>query len=189
MAYNPHYQQQQQHQPPPPQAPDQQFLMSVFQKVDKDRSGQITAQELGQALSNGTWQPFNPETVRLMIMLFDRDQTGTIGFHEFAGLWKYVTDWQNTFRGFDRDNSGSIDFNELKQALTTFGYRLSDASIQMYMKKFDRVGRGTIAFDDFIQLCITLQTLTDSFRRYDTNKNGWIQLHYEQFLSLVIAQK
>ena len=43
------------------------------------------------------------------------------------------------------------------KALTTFGYRLSDASIQMYMKKFDRVGRGTIAFDDFIQLCITLQ--------------------------------
>ena len=76
MAYNPHYQQQQQHQPPPPQAPDQQFLMSVFQKVDKDRSGQISAQELGQALSNGTWQPFNPETVRLMINLFDRDQTG-----------------------------------------------------------------------------------------------------------------
>jgi len=194
MAYNPHYQpQQQQHAaappPPPSQAPDQNFLMSVFRKVDRDGSGQISAQELGQALSNGTWQPFNPETIRLMIMLFDRDQTGAIGFHEFAGLWKYVTDWQNTFRSFDRDNSGNIDFNELKQALTTFGYRLSDNSIQLFMKKFDRLGRGTIAFDDFIQLCITLQTLTDSFKRYDTNQNGWINLHYEQFLTLVVAQK
>lgn len=188
MAYNPHYQQQSQ-PPPPPQAADQQFLTRVFQNVDKDRSGQITGNELSQALSNGTWQPFNPETIRLMITLFDRDQSGSIGFQEFAGLWKYVTDWQNTFRSFDRDNSGSIDFNELKQALTTFGYRLSDASLQLFVKKFDRQGKGTIAFDDFIQLCITLQTLTDSFRRHDTNKNGWIQLHYEQFLSLVIAQK
>lgn len=36
-------------------------------RVDKDRSGYISADELQQALSNGTWNPFNPETVRLMI--------------------------------------------------------------------------------------------------------------------------
>lgn len=35
--------------------------------MDRDRSGSITADELQQALSNGTWTPFNPETVRLMI--------------------------------------------------------------------------------------------------------------------------
>ena len=69
----------------------------------------------------GTWQPFNPETVRLMIGMFDRDNSGTINFQEFQSLWKYVTDWQNTFRGYDRDNSGSIDKNELKNALTSFG--------------------------------------------------------------------
>jgi len=39
----------------------------VFIRVDKDRSGAISADELQQALSNGTWTPFNPETVRLMI--------------------------------------------------------------------------------------------------------------------------
>ena len=69
----------------------------------------------------GTWQPFNPETIRLMIGMFDRDSSGTINFQEFSSLWKYVTDWQNTFRGYDRDNSGSIDRNELKTALTSFG--------------------------------------------------------------------
>ena len=35
--------------------------------VDKDRSGFISVNELQSALSNGTWQPFNPETIRLMI--------------------------------------------------------------------------------------------------------------------------
>lgn len=39
----------------------------IFYSVDKDRSGYISADELQQALSNGTWDPFNPETVRLMI--------------------------------------------------------------------------------------------------------------------------
>ena len=56
-----------------------------------------------------------------MIGMFDRDNSGTINFQEFQSLWKYVTDWQNTFRGYDRDNSGSIDKNELKNALTSFG--------------------------------------------------------------------
>ena len=53
--------------------------------------------------------------------MFDRDHSGTINFQEFAALWKYVTDWQSTFRSYDRDNSGAIDKNELKTALTSFG--------------------------------------------------------------------
>ena len=73
------------YQAPPPPQPDQQFLWNVFSQVDKDRSGQITADELGRALSNGTWSPFNPETVRLMIIMFDRDHTGDIV--DFPSSW------------------------------------------------------------------------------------------------------
>jgi Ca2+-binding EF-hand superfamily protein len=177
-------------QPPPPQPqPDQNFLWSVFQRVDRDRSGQISAKELQDALSNGTWTPFNPETVRLMIGMFDRDQTGTINFQEFASLWKYVTDWQNTFRGYDRDNSGSIDKNELKTALTSFGYRLSDSFYDLLVRKFDRQNRGNVSFDDFIQCCVVLHTLTAAFRHHDTDQDGWINIGYEQFLTLVFSLK
>lgn len=38
--------------------------------MDKDNSGYISSDELQQALSNGTWNAFNPETVRLMIGKF-----------------------------------------------------------------------------------------------------------------------
>lgn len=54
--------------PPQPQAPPN--LNQIFANVDKDRSGQISAQELQQALSNGTFLPFNAETCRLMIGWF-----------------------------------------------------------------------------------------------------------------------
>ncbi|KAK2193546.1 hypothetical protein NP493_10g05038 [Ridgeia piscesae] len=168
-------------------AQDQAFLWQVFQSVDKDRSGRIASTELQAALSNGTWTPFNPETVRLMIGMFDKDASGTIDFNEFASLWKYVTDWQACFRGFDRDNSGTIDGYELKNALTSFGYRLSDAFYNLLVRKFDRQGRQTVAFDDFIQCCVVLQTLTSSFRQYDTNQSGVISVGYEQFLTLVFS--
>lgn len=169
--------------------PSREFLWDVFQRVDKDRSGAITAEELQQALSNGTWTPFNPETVRLMIGMFDKSQKGTVSFEEFGALWKYVTDWENCFRSFDRDNSGNIDRNELKTALTNFGYRLSDQIIDTLIRKYDRAGRGTIYFDDFIQCCIVLYTLTSAFRQLDTDLDGVITIHYEQFLGMVFNLK
>ncbi|XP_023682075.2 programmed cell death protein 6-like isoform X2 [Paramormyrops kingsleyae] len=118
--------------------PDQRFLWDIFRRVDKDQSGSISETELQQALSNGTWTPFNPVTVHSIISMFDRDNKGGVNFNEFAGVWKYINDWQNIFRTYDRDNSGFIDKEELKQALTGFGYRLSDqfngASVFLSMK-------------------------------------------------------
>lgn len=131
-------------------------VILLYFRVDKDRSGHISADELQVALSNGTWSAFNPETVRLMIGMFDRENRGTVSFQDFGALWKYVTDWQNCFKSFDRDNSGNIDKQELKTALTSFGYRLSDHLVEVLLRKFDRFGRGTILFDDFIQCCIVL---------------------------------
>ena len=136
--------------------PDQSFLWNVYQRLDKDKSGVISDKELQQALSNGTWTPFNPVTVRSIIFMFDRENKAGVNFSEFTGVWKYITDWQNVFRTYDRDNSGMIDKNELKQALSGFGYRLSDQCHDILIRKFDRQGRGQIAFDDFIQGCIVL---------------------------------
>uniref|UniRef100_A0A1W7RAX6 Calglandulin n=1 Tax=Hadrurus spadix TaxID=141984 RepID=A0A1W7RAX6_9SCOR len=169
------------------QLPDRQYLWNIFQSVDTDRSGTISATELQRALSNGTWKPFNAETVRMMIGMFDRNNTGTVSFEAFAALWKYITDWLNCFRSFDRDNSGSIDQHELQTALTSFGYRLSSNFYALLLRKFDRDGKGSINFDDFIQCCVNLQTLTAAFRSHDTDQDGWINISYEDFLQLVFS--
>lgn len=47
------------------------MTISVNFRVDKDRSGHISADELQQALSNGTWSPFNPETGKKFFALSD----------------------------------------------------------------------------------------------------------------------
>ncbi|GFR01031.1 programmed cell death protein 6 [Trichonephila clavata] len=166
--------------------PDQQYLWNIFQGVDKDRSGFISATELQTALSNGTWQPFNPETVRLMIGMFDKDGDGTIGFQEFCHLWKYITDWLNCFKSFDRDNSGTIDKTELKTAFTSFGFRLSDTFYDLIVKKFDRNVANSVTFDDYIQICVTLQSLTAAFRSHDKDMTGIITISYEEFLIMVV---
>ncbi|CAG8496894.1 2297_t:CDS:2 [Acaulospora colombiana] len=58
---------------PPTQVPpgaDPQ-LWFWFQAVDTDKNGALTTEELQKALINGDWSPFNMETVRLMMNMFD----------------------------------------------------------------------------------------------------------------------
>uniref|UniRef100_A0A0M3HPL7 Programmed cell death protein 6 n=1 Tax=Ascaris lumbricoides TaxID=6252 RepID=A0A0M3HPL7_ASCLU len=179
-------------------------LAVIFNNVDADRSGRISADELQRALSNGTWTPFNPETCRLMIGMFDSDRDGAINFAEFSALWEYVNQWTQCFRSFDRDGSGNIDKDELSAALRQFGrcfgvrflflaalkydswgYRLSERFIDLLMIKFDRTHTHRVNFDDFIQLCVVLQTLTASFRDKDADRDGVITVGYEEFLTMV----
>ncbi|OLY79691.1 Programmed cell death protein 6 [Smittium mucronatum] len=144
----------------------------------------------------GDWTPFSIDTVRLMMTMFDRDMSGTIDFQEFAGLWRYIEDWKKCFRTFDRDNSGSIDRSELLSALTAFGFRISQQVVDILVKKIDtlddvksKTGRGDIGFDRFIYACVTVKTLSDSFRNLDTNNDGWIELNYDSFLMMSISNK
>lgn len=81
--------------------------------------------------------PFSDGQLTGMI-LQDTDRSGTIGFNEFAGLWKYIKDWQNVFRHFDRDRSGSIDGHELHQALSQFGYNLSPQLLHLVEQKYGK---------------------------------------------------
>ncbi|XP_022318695.2 programmed cell death protein 6-like isoform X1 [Crassostrea virginica] len=171
--------------PPPPPGVSQD-VWEMFQAVDQDRSGKITSVELQKALLNGNWSPFNHETCRLMIGMFDHNKNGTIDAQEFAALWKYIQDWKACFERFDTDKSGNIDARELNTAFQTFGYNLSPQFCDTVIRTFDRRGSRNINFDDFIQACVMLKTLTDKFRAKDTQQRGVVNISYEDFLEMVL---
>jgi len=175
---------------PPPGVDPQ--LWQWFSAVDSDRSGAISVTELQTALVNGNWTRFDLDTVKMLMGIFDTDRTGTINFTEFAGLWKYISDWQNVFRHFDRDRSGSIDNRELSEALQSFGYRLSPTLLNLIEQKYASApssGYGPppgITFDRFVRACVVVKTLTEAFQRADRG-DGWVQLNYEQFMRIALS--
>lgn len=164
-------------------------IQSWFASVDGDRSGRITAAELQRALVNTNWSQFNAETCRLMIGMFDRDNSGTIDINEFQALWHYIQQWKQTFDRYDSNRSGSIEAMELQQAFQTMGYNVSPQFVNIVVVKFDHMGRRCLTLDNFIQASVMLKSLTDAFRQRDTSMTGSVRMGYEDFMSLAVAYK
>jgi Ca2+-binding EF-hand superfamily protein len=123
----------------------------------------------------------------------DADRSGTIGFNEFSGLWNYIKDWQKVFKHFDRDQSGSIDGQELHAALSRFGYSLTPQLLDLVQRKYGSqpapmgFADPGISFDRFVRACVVIKQLSDAFIKLDSDKDGWIQINYEQFMHTVLS--
>lgn len=129
--------------------------------------------------------------------MFDTDRSGSVNFDEFwyvrlflifhtfdydhiliqhSGLWGFLSAWRGLFDRFDADHSGSISYVEFNEALVAFGYRLSQQFVTLLYQTYDRSGRNAMSFDLFVQACISLKRMTDVFKKYDEDRDGYITL-------------
>jgi len=129
---------------------------------------------------------FSEEACRMMINMFDSNQTGTIDINEFGQLFNFINQQKATFEGFDQDRSGLIEQEEFNQALQQMGYRFSPTFVQNLIAKFNPRGRK-LTLDNFIVVSAQVKRLTDSFRRRDTQMMGTAPMQYEDFLGLAMG--
>jgi len=153
-----------------------QTMQQWFQSVDRDRSGNISAQELAQIQFSG--KPLGAAVSTKLIKVFDRDHSGSIDFNEYAVLHKFLTSMQNAFFAADRDRSGTIDPPEILAGLQQAGFSLSMPTVQAYGRKFDPSGRG-IDFPNFLWMCSHLAHCRSIFEWNDQQRRGQIVLSYD----------
>ena len=103
--------------------------------------------------------------------------------HLQSALWGFLASWRALFERFDEDKSGYISFDEYTNALVSFGYRLSPTFVTMLYTTYDKGGAGKMSFDLFVQSCIILKRMTDVFKKYDEDRDGYITLSFEEFLT------
>ncbi|KAK3208808.1 hypothetical protein GRF29_77g2060137 [Pseudopithomyces chartarum] len=115
--------------------------------------------------------------------MFDTDRSGSVNFEEFCGLWGFLSAWRDLFDRFDVDRSGTISYDEFSNALVAFGYRLSSPFVKLLYQTYDRRGNNSMSFDLFVQACISLKRMTDVFKKYDSDRDGYITLSFEEFLT------
>uniref|UniRef100_A0A9J7XN01 Sorcin n=1 Tax=Cyprinus carpio carpio TaxID=630221 RepID=A0A9J7XN01_CYPCA len=153
------------------------------------QDGQISAEELQTCLTqanfSGGYRPFNIETCRLMISMLDRDMSCSMGFNEFKELWAVLSGWKQHFMSIDRDMSGTVDPQEMSQAVSSMGYRLSPQAMNCIIKRYS--SNGKISFDDYVACCVKLRSLTDVFRKRDQAQQGVATFQYDDFIQCTMS--
>ncbi|EXJ88308.1 hypothetical protein A1O1_05238 [Capronia coronata CBS 617.96] len=179
---------------PAPPDPDSVDLLPLFRAANASGTGSLTTTELGSALVNADFTPFDRLTIASLMRMFttsppNQPQGPTITFTEFENLWRFLAAWRTLFERFDEDRSGRISLAEFSKALTAFGYRLSQPFVSVIYHTFnDRnpLPSQGMSFDLFVQACISLKRMTDVFKKYDDDRDGYVTLSFEEFLTEIL---
>lgn len=149
---------------------------SAFDKIDQDKNGEISVQELGTALRLLGLSPTREEVQTMMIGI-DKKGDGLIKFDEFLGFLRrshrnldkessmpmdlsnicssknakaLVVEAKSVFREFDKDKNGVICAQELGTALRMLGLNPTMKEVQNMINEIDQNGDGMIDFDEFL---------------------------------------
>lgn len=174
-------------------------LRSVFEKVDVNKSGRISAKELSYALLNFDHTRFQDSTIKLMMSLFTNkgdasssssssasySSNKSLNFDQFVSLWKYLSAYKKLFIQADADKSGDVSFGEFQKILEQIGYKLDIDLVLHLFSKYSLKDSGEIGrlkFDSFIELLVYLRKLTDIFKKYDKDLSGTATIGFSDFL-------
>ncbi|KAL8142567.1 hypothetical protein V2J09_015599 [Rumex salicifolius] len=131
-------------------------LREWFDRVDSEKTGSITADQLQRAFAVGNLH-FTITIVEQMIRMYDFDRNGTMSFGEFVTLNKFLLKVQQSFSSLER-GKGHLVHDEVFEALMKCGFSLDSPSFFTVCESFDPNKNGKFHLDDFISLCIFLQS-------------------------------
>ena len=137
-------------------------LQETFVYFDKDKDGRISSKELGLVMQSLGQNPTDSE-IRDIINEVDADRNGQLDFEEFVTMMsihmktadEMEKELQQAFKVFDANGDGYINVDELRQAMTTIGERMTDKEINDIMKQWDSDGDGKIDYDEFVKAMVS----------------------------------
>lgn len=124
---------------------------------------------------------FSVDVCRSMVAMHDGDCSGKLGFDEFKMLWQDLRKWKAVFKKFDKDQSGKLSSFELRNALHSSGFRLSNRSLSSLIMRYSDQ-KGEIEFDDFVLCAIRLKTMIASFKGMEIEGKGIAAYDIDTFI-------
>ncbi|XP_050235160.1 uncharacterized protein LOC126683342 [Mercurialis annua] len=155
-------------------------LKEWFERVDSEKTGSITAAQLKSGLAVGNLQ-FPISIVQQMIRMYDFDRNGTMSFEEFVALNKFLLKVHHVFSDLERSR-GHLLPDDVYEGVAKMGFSLDSPAFYTVCESFDQKKNGIFRLDDFISLCIFLQSARNLFNSFDTTKQGRVTLDLNQFV-------
>eukprot|EP01117_Protostelium_nocturnum_P000227 TRINITY_DN102_c0_g1_i2.p1 TRINITY_DN102_c0_g1~~TRINITY_DN102_c0_g1_i2.p1 ORF type:complete len:416 (-),score=140.58 TRINITY_DN102_c0_g1_i2:60-1307(-) len=171
-------------------------IQQTFQTADSDRSGKISHHELASIPVGG--RPIGPNNAKILMRVFDKDNSGQIDFFEFATLFQFLTTMMNAFQAADSDRSGSLDAREIYGAVSGAGFQVGQQTITEICAGYGSASTGSvlgpsasssgISMDQFVNVCAKLAAIRSIFEWNDPQRTGKVSFSYEQLAQIVFNQ-
>jgi calpain len=126
---------------------------------------------------------FSVDACKALVSSCDMDRSGKLGFEEFMQLWMDIRKWKDTFAKYDKDRSGTFNIYELREALRTLGYSVSEKILGALTLRFAN-RQGLINLDDFISCIVKLRHLHNSFK--ENSSRNVAQFNLDEFMAVGI---
>ena len=161
-------------------------IEEVFQRYDRDGSGDIDVSELRDAL-HGMGLPTDTAQAATVLAKYDADRSGRLELPEFTQLVNELRRFQagkavptpaartpakaapddalDAFRRYDRDGSGDIDVSELRDALRGMGLPTDTAQAATVLAKYDADRSGRLELPEF-------RRLVDELKRFQEGQTA-----------------
>jgi len=136
---------------------------------------------LRRAVKVGVSDGLSLETCRSLLAIADTSLNGTLDFDEFKVIIKSLRKWMSVFQKFDKNNDGSFNAIELREALRSAGYSLSNKVYTVLGTRY--AGKnGDIGIDDFIQLALKLEKMFAIFNKCAQSGGKKCEIPLQEFL-------
>ena len=131
----------------------------IFDDVDTDHDGVITAKELESVMASLGSKPPTEAEIQDWINTVDPDGGGTIDFSEFTKLMNsHLTETsteqsiREAFHLFDKDGDGQITPAEVQKAMDYLGNEMTTEELEDMLEVAEKDGGGYINYEEFIKL-------------------------------------
>lgn len=129
---------------------------------------------------------FSMETCRVLIAMLDMHRTMTLDWEGFKQVHMALEGWKVCFRKHDADQSGMAEHRELKQIFQVMKFNVSDAAVDVCIKRYSKRATGQVSFDDFICCAVRLRAYSEAFKSRDHGGQGFATLQYDDFIRMTM---
>eukprot|EP01099_Mayorella_cantabrigiensis_P008148 TRINITY_DN7511_c0_g1_i1.p1 TRINITY_DN7511_c0_g1~~TRINITY_DN7511_c0_g1_i1.p1 ORF type:complete len:325 (-),score=74.95 TRINITY_DN7511_c0_g1_i1:157-1131(-) len=148
------------------------FSKQVFDKYDKDKSGEISYKEF-EDLCFDLGHKLSPEELVKATKILDADGSKSISYPEFQKWWQTDDKFKNLhfgsteqeavsraikyFRRYDRDKSGTLDKKEFKRVHEKLvAEKLTTKDYHSVLEELDTDHSGTISFNEYVEWLVNV---------------------------------
>ncbi|KAJ6806266.1 calmodulin-like protein 1 [Iris pallida] len=134
--------------------PDTDEMKMVFRKIDRNKDGKISSDEL-RALLESLGKKDVAAEAAAMVRAADLNRDGYIDFQEFMDVHKKgvtTADIRNAFWAFDQNGDGRISAEEVMAMLWKLGEGCSLEDCRRMVRQVDKNGDGLVDMDEFMAM-------------------------------------